>query len=203
MQRDVLMEIARKAMAGRKPHPGRERGYIFFHGRRVAHLAQHLADHIQGAEDLDRDILFAGGLFHDVGKGTEPHHEIGAILAGRLLRDVVEPEQREQICSLVANHNQRQCKNGSLGEKILQDADILDHLGGQNIWLCIQYSAWQQRSVAKMLEYYDSEENARYLSGCLHALHFDASRAEARGRMELERMMFDALAREEQGKLNL
>lgn len=203
MERDVLMEIARKAMAGRKPHPGRERGYIFYHGRRVAHLAEHLADHVEGAEDLDRDVLFAGGLFHDVGKGTEPHHEMGAILTERLLRDTVEPELRERICSLVANHNQRQREDSSLGERILQDADIIDHLGGQNIWLCIQYSSWQQRSVAQTLEYYDSEENARYLSGCLHALHFEASRAEARRRMELERKMFDALAREEQGKLSL
>jgi uncharacterized protein len=188
-------------MASRKPHPTRERGYIFYHGRRVGHLAQHLAERIEQAADLDGDLLYAGGLFHDVGKGTEPHHLIGARLVEELLKPVLGPEQIEQIASIVANHNQRDCDDCSLAQRIVQDADILDHLGAQNVWLCIQYSASKKRSVAQMLEFYDSQDNAHYLKGCLHALHFEASRQEARRRLKIERDLMDALARQEQGRL--
>jgi uncharacterized protein len=201
MDREKLTDIARRAMAHRKPHPRRERGYIFHHGRRVGLLAEHLADRVEQAATLDRDILYVGGLFHDVGKGDEPHHRIGEAMVRDLLTGVLEAEQLEQVASLVAGHNRRGQADCTAAQKLIQDADILDHLGAQDIWLCIQYSAAADRGVAPTLEFYNSRDNRAYLAQCVEALNFQASRAEARRRQELERRFIDALADEEQGHL--
>lgn len=201
MDREKLTEIARRAMADRKPHPRRERGYIFHHGRRVGLLAERLADRIEQARDLDRDLLYAGGLFHDVGKGDEPHHRTGQLMVRDLLVGVLEAGQVEQVASLVAGHNRRGQAGCTPAQKLIQDADIVDHLGAQDVWLCIQYSAAEDRGVAQTLEFYDSRGNQAYLAQCIEALNYQASRVEARRRQELERRFMDALADEEQGRL--
>jgi uncharacterized protein len=76
MDIERINQIAYESMAHRKTHQGREPGFILYHGRRTAQIALRLAAQINGA--VDRNILYTGALFHDIGKGTEPHNEAGA-----------------------------------------------------------------------------------------------------------------------------
>ncbi|HOX40431.1 MAG TPA: HD domain-containing protein [Candidatus Brocadiia bacterium] len=190
-----IIPIAREAMAGRKAHPVRERGFILHHGMRVGRLAVNLLDVIHGLDGCgmkpagelragatgnpsgysDRDILFIGGLFHDVGKGFGSHADMGAQLVRCLLKDVCAPDEIEQVAFLVRNHNRR---DGSLPlpARTLQDADVLDHVGAQMVWIAFQYSANTESAPEDCVRYYFSEEHVKYLKELRDSLNFDQSR---------------------------
>ena len=85
MDRQKIIEIARVAMAQRQPRQEREKGYVFHHGLRTAKIAMKLFDSLECPDKTCPDILFCAALFHDVGKGTEPHNETGAKIASELL----------------------------------------------------------------------------------------------------------------------
>ena len=176
MDKEQAIEIARAAMAGLKTHAGRETGYIFHHGLRVGQLALSLLDASGLGEDVDRHILFAGGLFHDIGKGSERHAEAGANRATALLGHVCSREELQQIALLVAQHNQRGDEALPLDARLVQDADILDHVGAQMVWLLFQFSAHHDRSPQQTLDYYFSDEHQEYLARLREALNLEAAR---------------------------
>src|SRR6056297_2341039 len=91
MDRQRLIEIASAEMADSKVQPTRERGYIYHHGRRVAALAEQLAATLDTSLNVSADCVFAAGLFHDLAKGTEPHHTLGAEKARPLLAGEMTP----------------------------------------------------------------------------------------------------------------
>ncbi len=80
MDIEKIDQIAHENMAQRRPDPNREPGFILHHGRRTAQIALRLAEQIN--VNMHRDILYTGALFHDVGKGTEPHNETGRVSCG-------------------------------------------------------------------------------------------------------------------------
>ena len=73
-----IEQIAHQNMAHRRPDPNREPGFIFQHGRRTARIALHLAEKLD--LDVNHQILYSGALFHDIGKGSDPHNESGACM---------------------------------------------------------------------------------------------------------------------------
>ncbi len=186
MNRDELAEIARRAMAGRATHEGREAGFVLHHGLRVAGLAVALWERLGRPVEVDPDILYAAGLFHDVAKGVPAHNEAGAAQVGRLLAGVCEPQEVSEIARLVERHSQRGRDDLSAAARILQDADALDHFGGQMIWLLFGYSARHDRGPWAALAYYWSEEHREWIDGARAALNLDASREafDARRRIE-------------------
>ena len=198
MDKHELDRRARKAMSQRKTHPGRETGYIYAHGRRVAAIALELAAEVDVEATVDRDILYAAALLHDVGKGIEPHHTLGAVVVRELLDGLAGPEAIDAIARIVAEHNQRDRAGAcGLGSRIVQDADILDHHGPQNVWLCLQYAARHDQSVEETLAWYEGDSSRRQAGWNRSALNFEASRRRFDERLTVEREFFQMLRRNE------
>ena len=153
MDTEQLNQIALANMGHRKTHKGREPGYIYHHGRRTAQIALRLASQVSGP--VDRDILRAAALFHDVGKGVEPHNESGARIARELLSELCEPEEVDGICEIILQHSQRQHPNDyTLETRIVQDADILDHVGPLGPWLQFYWSATHDETIDDALRFF-------------------------------------------------
>ena len=177
MNLDEIRKIARTNMAGRKAHRSREAGYIYHHGHRTARLAGEIQFLIKGEADLFDPVLYAGALFHDVGKGFEAHNETGAHLVRRLLGSVCSSEELDGICEIVRFHCLR--KHGlNLVPRVLwvQDADILDHVGTQDVWLKFLHSAFECENQEEALAYWQSDSAAEHLSGMRDMLNFDVSK---------------------------
>ena len=74
-----LNALAEGWMRTRQAHLERERGSVYFHGQRVAKGVLELRRRV--TEDASHDeILRAAAIFHDIGKGIEPHAQSGAAL---------------------------------------------------------------------------------------------------------------------------
>jgi len=196
-----LDRLACRLMADRKGHVEREIGYIYHHGVRTATLSVELSVRIDERLDTSRDILYAGALFHDVAKGLEPHAGMGASIVREALEGVIPTDEVEQIAAIVRDHNSRG-RGGDVSARIVQDADLLDHFGTQNVWLCFHHSAAHDSPGEEAVEYYRSEDNQRYIRWCREIMNFDASRAVLEDRLAVERRFFDRFERELRGDLD-
>lgn len=183
MDQQRITAIALEHMGQRKTDY-REAGYVFHHGRRTAQIALHLADRVRGA--VDRDVLYAGALFHDVGKGDRPHNEAGALVARSLLEGACTPSEVAQICQIVRQHCLRKLPNDySLATRLVQDADLLDHVGPMWIWYHVSWNALNGRTIDDALAYVYSE--AHTLQRAEPLLNLDASIAMYDERVAFER----------------
>ena len=134
LDRDHVEQVAREFMGYQRAIATREPGWTFHHGLRVAKIALEIATLL--GEGLDMDVLFVGGLFHDVGKGEEQHNVRGAELAGQLLAPHCTEREMSGVCEIVELHNQRKySKDHSAPVRIVQDADLVDHVGPVTPWL--------------------------------------------------------------------
>jgi len=202
MNRKKCVQVARSAMAGRRAHPDRERGYTFHHGLRTARMALELHKQISRPLEVSESLLFVAALFHDVGKGYEPHNRSGAVAVKRLLAGQLTPEEIKQAGRIIREHNvrrkNRRCWTAS---KIVQDADLLDHFGAHGVWLCLRYGAIHGRVDEQMLKAYNGPQYQQYLGKARKALNFQVSRLAFDGRVAIERQFMDRLAAEAAGKL--
>ena len=176
MNRELIEGIANREMGRRVEHSSREPGWIYYHGLRTAKLALWLADELNA--NVDRDLLYIAGLFHDVGKGTRPHNEVGALRARDLLADYCPPAELAQIEDMIVGHCLRGQPGQSLPVHILQDADILDHIGPIGPWLAYYWSGSKGESFAEHVRYYHSEENRHTRQKLYAQLNFEPSRME-------------------------
>lgn len=150
----ALDALAQRLMAGRKAHLMREKGFIYRHGKRVMagviDLRRRITD--DGSHD---DALKIAGLFHDVGKGIEPHARSGAALVRELLKDLLAPTLLHEVAVLVQEHTNHRTDNPFA--RILQDADALDHFGTIEIGLSFQYGAYNEEGIDAALSWYQRE----------------------------------------------
>ncbi len=200
MDKHKVIEIARSAMADLKPMPTREKGYVFHHGLRTAKIAMSLADIEDHSPKVDRDILFAAAVFHDIGKGTDPHNETGADMAEDLLEGECLPGEISGITQIIREHNQRhRAMDCTMVARIHQDADILDHFGTQNIWLAFHWNAAHEETPHQSLEYFRGPESERWQTWARASLNFDASLKIFDEKIAFEGDFFDRFAKEIEG----
>lgn len=179
MDMNEVKEIARKTMSKRKSHLNRERGFIYYHGQRVANLAMNLRKNLFPHESTMDDIIYAGALFHDVTKGIEPHHLTGAELVHTLLNSACSAEELAGISEIIRHHNTRkQADSPDLPYymKLVQDADILDHFGSMEIWLKFVYSGNNEENVFDAIQLWDSENYAKYVASSREVLNYELSK---------------------------
>lgn len=157
MDLQAIQKLAEESMAQRLSHPDREPGYIYHHGKRVAQIALQLRELIFPGDESYDDVLLVGGWFHDVGKGIEPHWEYGALLCREILRELVPPGKLEQIVEIVAGHTLRKQRKYPHYVQLIQDADILDHFGSQEIWLSFWHCAHRGKGLASALEFFQGK----------------------------------------------
>ena len=148
MDIDRIERIARAEMADSRSDT-REPGWILYHGQRTGKLAVALAKELDS--EVDSDLLYIAGLFHDVGKGRERHNEAGARLAAKLLSGVVTPSELEVICSVARYHNKRK-KADSYSDyvRLVQDADLIDHVGLIGVWMAFYWSGNHSESTVPL-----------------------------------------------------
>ena len=204
MDMDRIVHVAHDSMAGRRTDEAREPGYVLDHGRRTASIALKLADTLADSEvtAADRDVLHAAALFHDIGKGNDYHNLVGARIVLDLLDGLCTPEEIRRICRMVLDHPRRMKPNEyDLATRILQDADILDHVGAVGVWRKFYRKATHGETIDDALRDHRSEEHVRHQRWMRGALNLDVSVDVFDQRLELEKAFFQELAREQRGGL--
>ncbi len=188
-----------------------EPGYRWYHGVRTAKLAGLLAEQMQ--LDVDKDILELGGLLHDVGKagyrGPDPHGIRGARLIRAEIAHLFPPDKLERVASIVANHYQRPNSKYWRGKEapefpaevlLVQDADILDHLGANAIWLACRYGAKELRNQEAAIQRF-YQVDPPWHQESLASLNYAASRQELEHRLKFLEHFYIQWKREERGEL--
>lgn len=195
-----LTQIAHDAMVHRKTSEARETGYIFYHGKRTAEIALKLADQLQA--EVNRELLYIGALFHDIGKGKEPHNEAGALMVREILSEYYEKETLDTICEIVLCHNRRLMINEfSLAIKIVQDADILDRVGPMGVWHIIHKGFATDSTVDDTLLFGNGERRTNQLILLRKGLNFSISRKLFDIRTDFEHQLFKVINRCQKGEL--
>ena len=132
MRIEQIVDIAKRAILGRRVDI-REPGYTYDHGRRTAAIALHLAD-VHGTL-IERHVLRAAALFHDIGKGSDRHNQVGARLARELLEHDCSPAEMDRISQIILEYPLRVKSNAyTLETSRVQDANTLDPIGRIRPW---------------------------------------------------------------------
>ncbi|NLL44006.1 MAG: HD domain-containing protein [Firmicutes bacterium] len=153
MDLDLIKDKAWQSMGTRHSHPDREPGYAYYHGQRVAKIGIQLRKLVFPDQSSYDDVIVVGSWFHDVGKGIEPHWEYGALICREILADLCPADTLEKIVEIVGSHTLRKAGHYPDYVKLVQDADILDHFGSQEIWLRFWHSAYRRRNVEDALRF--------------------------------------------------
>lgn len=201
MNLKTIKELAYKHMINRKPHDDRERGYIYYHGERVARLSIELRKKLFPNDNKYDQHIVVASLFHDVGKGLNPHAEYGAVLVKEILKGHCEEDEIEIIAEIIGYHQTRRKENDYPEYvKIVQDADILDRFGTLEIWLNFQKSAHQSAPISSSLEFYrkDFEGYAKYMRDILN---YNLSKEILDEKIEFSRSFIKRLEVEAQGAI--
>ena len=179
MNLPAIKQIVQAEMSNKRSSPYNEIGDKYFHGERTATLALRLRQIIlPKISDYD-EILTIAAWFHDIYNGMvdwRKHCELGAERTRELLTSHVTPEELEQICHIIAVHDDRNHDNDHSDiVKIHQDADHLDHFGTMDIWRSVAYTTGNDRTIKNALDFFHNTrptETIRWRS----ELHFDLSK---------------------------
>ena len=102
-----------------------------------------------------------GALFHDIGKGIEPHEKAGQALVELILKEHCTAEELGMISDIVKLHRDRKTdKDHPIWVKLVQDADILEHQGTTEVWLNFAYSLYEERSYDRAIEWWLKDEKS-------------------------------------------
>ncbi len=192
-------ELACKVAARSRP-PGREPGYRYTHGLRVAALAEALARaeevrRLYRPDAADLAILRAGAVLHDVaredvGREDPADHALrGAELARGGLAGVFPPAALDRVCAIIARHNRRRRRPVAVGQpdpvevQLVQDADLVDHFGAMEVWLAAYRSAEHREGLEDFLAYFGGGNARRWRSYALEHANFEPTRRALRERI--------------------
>lgn len=192
----ALDGLAAQWMRDRKAHLTREKGFIYKHGKRVSVSVLELRRRVTDDDSHD-DALRIAAMFHDIGKGIEPHNITAGVLIRTLLGEHLPGELLEEVAWLAENHVRREITH--LFANLLQDADTLDHFGTIDILMTAQYGAYTEGGVETMLDWY-REGFEELNSECRATLHFDVSRAVFDEKQHYSREFARRLAIEAEGR---
>lgn len=202
MDFEQLDQLARKLMKKRKSHVEREIGSVYYHGRRVSRLVCDLRAQIVPQDSSMDEVLRLAGLFHDVGKGIEPHARYGAVIFREAMRDCdVTPEETDAAARLIAAHCDRRPTEPvhDVWERLLQDADLLDHIGTYTIWMDFNWCAYREEGVDEARKRLSSVEE--YIAANRAGINFPQSLAIYDEKSEFLRAFAARLDWESRGRL--
>ncbi len=196
----LIQDKAWQSMGKRHSHPDREPGYAYYHGQRVAKIATRLRELVLPAQSGDDDVIVVGSWFHDVGKGIEPHWEYGALICREILQDHCTNEKLKQIVEIVGEHTLRKTKEYPHYVQLVQDADILDHFGSQEIWLNFWHCAYRREALEHSLEFY-RESYVEHVAQVRTLLNYPKSVEIFDEKDQFVRTFIERLRREAEGEL--
>jgi HD superfamily phosphodiesterase len=203
VDREEIDRIARAELIDQRGDPNREPGYAYAHGRRTARLAMALIE--AAGIEAEKDVVYAAALLHDVAKGLglgEPHHEIGARLAGEMLREACAPDELAQVCQVIRQHPLRvQPNDYAIETQLVQDADLVDHVGAGYVWRNIYWTATEAKTMDDTLGVYEERAQAGRWDEYRALLNLEAAVKALERRAAFERAFFAQLQREQEGWL--
>lgn len=194
--------IAFRLMGKRKSHLEREVGAAYFHGKRTGRGAVELRKRLFPEDDSMDDILLCAGMFHDMCKGLEPHADNAAFLCRKVLQEEMTEAELDAVCRLIQQHDKRHpgTEVNTVWERLLQDADVMDHYGSQGIWMSNTYYAYcGQREMAALSEFYFKEWDPQCESD-RKKLNFDLSRQIFDEKVAFEGNVIRRMIREAEGE---
>jgi len=209
MEREGIIDWALAKMQMAEEYP-LEKGYRYHHGLRTALVALSLAEGMNIA--VNRDVLYIGGLLHDVGKAVCKglgHGRAGAETIRAEIAGLFTAVELEAVCNIVANHYCRPNSKYYEGQVkpvfpievlLVQDADILDHFGANAIWLALHWAAAEGRTRQQSIKFY-REQDAKWHAEARQGLNFPLSRRNLEERIAYSDAFFARLAEEAEGKL--
>jgi len=174
MDFDKLTALAYEMMGQRKSHLRREVGFVYYHGQRTAKLVITLRRAIFPDRAESDDVLVAAAMFHDVGKGMDPHSRYGALIAREALagKGLMTDREVDDVTRIISVHEFRGDPTRPWDELLFQDADLLDHFGTYDLWMSVQYQAHTDGSMGDMLTRY-RDEYPEFLDEHRALLNFD------------------------------
>ncbi len=181
MNLSEIKSIAETNMKHRRSHDWKECGNKFYHGERVANLAITLRQIILPGDTSHDEILTVAAWFHDIMNGEDEHNIKGAWAARNLLKGLCANEELDEICSIIAVHDDRISDRALFSDwiKIHQDADHLDHFGTYEIWAMPLYAISHDHTIGDELNYLFNERK----------LDFPKHRSELN--FEISRIIYD------------
>ncbi len=200
MDLELIKDKAWELMGKRFSHPDREPGYAYYHGQRVGTIALELRELIFPEEDGNDEVILVGSWFHDVSKGIEPHWEHGALMARAILEEFCTPVKLEQIVAIVGGHTLRKQGDYPNYVKLVQDADILDHFGSQEIWINFWHCAYRRQTLENSLDFY-SDFYAEHVQRVRELLNYPESIAFFDDKDQFVRNFVERFRREAAGEL--
>ena len=167
---EEILAVAASELKEKSSHTWKEPGNKYYHGIRTAKLVLRLKNDMHLADDaVNPDILTVAAWFHDVcNSENEPHHEeAGAALLPSLIGSFCAPEELSQIQEIIRVHDTRladidlpkRLETYSHAVLLLQDADLLDHVGTYDIWISFSDLVQQHKSPSDYVEVF---QNGRF-----------------------------------------
>ncbi len=209
MHKQEIIAWAKAKMLDISHHP-LEDGYRYYHGERVARLSLRLAEAL--ALPVNKDVLFIGALLHDVGKvgySGPDHGPRGAQIIELEIPHLLTQEELAQVTNIVSNHYERPRSKYWRGRPdpgfpseilIVQDADTLDHHGGNGIWIAHHWHTLERVSQAEAIHRYRVVD-AEWRRESWEAMNYAISRRELEYRLKLMDAFFARWERETAGEL--
>lgn len=211
MDKAAVLDWARRRMGAACEAP-MEPGFRHRHGLRVAALALRLAERVAPA--VERDLLEVAGVLHDIGKsggrGSDRHGPRGARIVRRGAGRWLAPEELQQVCGMVEHHYARAGSRWYDGRPkpawsaevlLLQDADLLDHFGCNQVWQCFCWARRRRRTPEECLaEYWRHPRDPDWREEARRSLNYEVSREELAQRLRRSDAFFRQYALEQAGE---
>lgn len=197
----AIDELAAKLMKNRKAHKERERGFVYYHGKRVGSSAIELRKLVLPQDGSGDDMLRLAGMFHDVGKGLSPHARFGAPIFIEAMKGYVDDEALVLKCAeIISHHGDRQPEESpyDIWTQLIQDADLLDHSGSYGVWMNAQFYSYFEGCMSDGAKYH-SETSEQYYQDNVGLLNFEISRKIFRDKINAEQAFFKRAAIEAEG----
>ena len=203
INRERLISLAKAQMLKKRDHSHRETGFAFYHGLRTARLSIYLREHIFPEHTEMDDILFAAGLFHDIGKLEPPHNQSGSRMVRALLPEELTPAVLLQVAEIVLLHTKHgTCQAGYPDcVNLVMDADVIDHYGCMDIWVNLYHCALEDQTPAASIRYFQSVTQQEQAEFNETMLYYPLSRQIQQERFTFEQAFFERLQRESQGEV--
>ena len=209
MNKEAIMAWGQEKMLHTVETP-LETGYRHYHGLRVAKLCLRMAEELD--LHVDKDVLYIGSYLHDVGKAGNRgpgHGPRGAEMIKGEISHLFEPQELELVLDMVSNHYMRPNSHHYAGKEkpkyrnevlLVQDADTIDHFGGNGLWIAFRWDSENKRSHQESIDYFYSRD-VQWQQDALHWLNFALSRRELELRIRLQHEFFRNWQKEEHGEL--
>ncbi len=185
---EELRAVLKSTLSEKSSHVWKEPGNKYDHGLRTATLALRLKAAL-GLSDtaVNPDILTVAAWFHDVcNSADEPDHEnAGADLLPSLIGQYCTAEELDEIRHLVRVHDTR-LKSIPTEERLctyshavllLQDADLLDHVGTYSVWATFSDLVYRRKTPYDYVAPFENGAFDRWAESWRIKMNYEETRA--------------------------